>query len=317
MWQIRRQKRDKLKHRLGDKSPLSARAHRTAEQEALDAFTPPYRAERPDTITSPLLLASPHSGRLYPKPFLDQTRLSRDTLRLSEDCYVDRIFTPLTEMGIPFLQALFPRCFVDVNRSETEWPPEANPKTPANEISPRAKAGLGVIPTRIAQDLNIYSRPLRAKCIQARLDALYHPYHNALREMIAQTKAAMGHAVLLDCHSMPGVLASGQKRADIILGDRFRKSCQPETIDIVQEKLQALGYNVTRNIPYAGGFVTAHYGRPNMGVEAIQIEINKDLYLNPHTLEPTEGMEKLSQDMYTTIAHLHDTLKPSTRIAAQ
>lgn len=289
-----------------------------AEERALHAFSPAYALTLPKTIETPLILASPHSGRLYPGGFLDQTSLSQAKLRLSEDSYVDQIFHPLTNLGIPFLQALFPRCYVDVNRSATEWPPESLPKnaTSPHTISPRAKAGLGVTPTRIAQNLNIYTRPLLAKHIQARLDALYHPYHTALNTCIENTKAKMGNAVLLDCHSMPGLLASGQKRADIILGDQFGKTCHPHTIHILQNKLQSLGYNVTRNIPYAGGFVTTHYGRPDMAVEAIQIEINKDLYLNPLTLEPHAGMAKICEDFQLAITHLAKTLQ-TTPIAAQ
>lgn len=313
MWPLSRQKTNKT----GKAFIQSSRARRQAEKHTLEALTPAYTTVTPDIVTSPIVLASPHSGRLYPKSFLSQTRLTREELRLCEDCYVDQIFTPLTNTGLPFLHALFPRCFVDVNRSETEWPPNSVPNIPDNQISPRAKAGLGVTPTCIARDLEIYDRPLQAKHIQARLDQLYHPYHKALAQMIKRTKQAVGHAVLLDCHSMPGVLASGQKRADIILGDRFGKSCHPETIDILQEKLQALGYEVIRNVPYAGGFITTHYGRPNMGVQAIQIEINKDLYLNPHTLEVTDGMEKLSADMYKVIVCLQDTLKSADQIAAQ
>lgn len=313
MWQISRQKTNKI----GSIFAKSPRAHTQAEKHSLEAFTPAFTTITPNMITSPIVLASPHSGRLYPNSFLSQARLTRDELRLCEDCYVDQIFAPLTERGLPFLHALFPRCFIDVNRSETEWPPNSIPNIPDNKISPRAKAGLGVTPTCIARDLEIYDRPLRAKHIQARLDQLYHPYHKALAQMIERTKFSVGHAILLDCHSMPGVLASGQKRADIILGDRFGKSCHPETIDILQEKLQMLGYNVIRNIPYAGGFITTHYGRPNTGVQAIQIEINKDLYLNPQTLETTDGMETLSADMYRAIVHLHDALKSPHHIAAQ
>lgn len=313
MWPLSRQKNNKT----GRIFVKSSRAHRQAEKYSLEAFTPAFATITPDTITSPIVLASPHSGRLYPKSFLAQTQLNRDELRLCEDCYVDQIFNPLTDIGLPFLHALFPRCFVDVNRSETEWPPNSMPNMPENTVSPRARAGLGVTPTCIARDLEIYDRPLLAKHIQARLDQLYHPYHTALTRMIKRTKRAVGHAILLDCHSMPGVLACGQKRADIILGDRFGKSCHPETIDILQEKLQALGYNVIRNTPYAGGFITTHYGRPNMGVQAIQIEINKDLYLNPHTFEVTDEMEKLSVDMYRAIVYLQDVLNSPNHIAAQ
>ncbi|PHR59802.1 MAG: N-formylglutamate amidohydrolase [Robiginitomaculum sp.] len=302
---------------ISPKGQLNNKERNKAEAQALAALSPAFFQILPKTIKTPILIACPHAGRQYPQAFLKQTQLSLDELRLAEDSHVDEIFEPLTESGFPFLKALFPRCYIDVNRADTDWPPESVPHASQHTLSLHAKSGLGVTPTRITKELNIYTYPLPAEHIQARLDALYHPYHNALKDMIENTKAQFGHAVLLDCHSMPGKHASGQSRADIILGDRFGKSCHPNTINILQTLLFDLGYNVVRNIPYAGGFVTTHYGQPDTGVEAIQIEINKDLYLNPHTFTPHDGMAKICADLQTAVKELQSRLLADNKIAAQ
>ena len=305
MWSLSRKKKSAPRTKL--------------EKAILGALTPAYDLHQPSLQTTPLILASPHSGRRYPDEFQALTKLGLAQLRLGEDCYIDRIFKPLSACGIPFLCANFPRSYVDVNRRADEWPPETRAQIEKHpfEISPRARTGLGVVPTRISQDLDIYDHVLSPKHIQERLNHLYHPYHQALSRLIKSTHAQFGTAVLLDCHSMPGRLQSGAKRADFILGDRYGESCRPSTITHLETALQALGYSVTRNIPYAGGFITSHYGRPHRGVETLQIEINKDLYLNPHTLEPHSGMGELIGNLEKTVSSLANHLRPAINIAAQ
>lgn len=292
--------------------------HMRADMRAIGALTPAYALVPCQNPRSPLILASPHSGRTYPQGFLDQTNLPLSQLRLPEDSFVDEILMPLTKFGVPLLHALFPRCYVDVNRSADEIPPENLPKNNAfSRTSPRAHMGLGVIPTHISQGVPIYPRPLSAKQIETRLAALYRPYHNALSDLIEATKTKFGHTVLLDCHSMPGHAVSGKNRADFILGDRFGESCHPDTTNFLHDALETLGYSVTRNIPYAGGYITSHYGRPSQNVQAIQIEINKDLYLNHATLEPHDGMAQLTTHMQTVILALSNQLNTPDAIAAQ
>ncbi len=290
------------------------------EKQAVTAFPSAFDLVVSGNPPSPLLLSSPHSGRLYPQGFLGQTRLSADQLRLPEDCFVDQIIMPLGKYGIPVLQALFPRCYVDVNRSADELPPERPGKARAGFARPtsaRAHAGLGVIPTHIRQGMEIYARPLTDKQIQSRLDTLYHPYHNALNKLIESTKIKFGHVLLLDCHSMPGNVLAGHNRADFVLGDGFGETCHPATIDFLHAALEAQGYRVTRNNPYAGGYITRHYGRPDQSVEAIQIEINKDLYLDQDSLDVHAGMTRLMNDLQITILSLSNYLCDSEDIAAQ
>jgi len=209
----------------------------------------------------------------------------------------------VSSLGSPLLSAQFPRCFVDVNRAEDEltpdWPGAAEIATD------RAKAGFGVIPLILGEDKPIYKDPLPAKVAKARLETLYHPYHQALSALIDRAHAKFGQALVVDCHSMPGFAPLGARRADIVLGDRFGQSCQPEVMDIFERVFTSRQYSVTRNYPYAGGYVTTHYGQPSRGVEAIQIEINRDLYLNPVTLKPKrKGYSQLSADLKEITAEL-------------
>jgi len=272
------------------------RRRRHYEQECLAKFDPPIAVSRPPFAAGPLVLASPHSGRTYPKAFIDQSELPLHVLRQNEDALIDEMLGFAHHLDIPLISALFPRCFVDVNRDASEIPvhwqaPGAVPS------SARAEMGLGVIPTIIADKYPIYKRPLKPQQVLPRLDVLYHPYHAALADLIGGALAEFGSALLLDVHSMPGFTQLGQRRPDIVLGDRHGTSCQPETMAKIDNLFTARGYKVARNHPYAGGFVTSHYGRPAENMEVVQIEINRDLYLNPVTYARKTGYARLAADL--------------------
>ncbi len=268
------------------------------ERESLDVLSPAFVVSRPSLWRSGVIFASPHSGSIYPRSFTDRSVLSIAQLRKNEDIFIDKLFASCVKQGAPLLAAQFPRCYVDVNRSEDELPPEwsVSPTRP----TARAQAGLGVIPTHINESTAIYKRPLEAEIAQLRLSHLYRPYHNALQDLIADCMSRFGQVLLIDCHSMPGFSPMGARRPDIILGDRFGKACHPDTLTRVQRIFRASGYSVAVNYPYAGGFVTQHYGRPEAGIEALQIEVNRDLYLNPVTLAPKRGYE----DLATNLEHI-------------
>lgn len=274
------------------------RLRKNKETESLAAYEPAIEVYKPSTAAGPLILASPHSGRIYPDALLERSSLTLNQLRQNEDCYIDQMLGFARHMDIPLLSALFPRCFVDVNRDATELPKEWRPSK-TEPSTARAEIGLGVIPTIIGEKMSIYKRSLKVAEVLPRLDALYHPYHNALSSLIAGTLKDFGQALLLDCHSMPGFTQMGQRRADIVLGDRHGTACRPETIAKLETLFQARGYNVTRNHPYAGGYVTSHYGRPDENVEVIQIEINRDLYLNPVSFARKAGYARLADDLRT------------------
>lgn len=196
------------------------------ENRTIKALGSAITLETPPIPAAPLILASPHSGRQYPNALLSMSKLSPDQLRIGEDAYIDQLVMPLADYGIPVLAAKFPRCYVDVNRSPEELPPEYTSKTKANKkpVSSRARAGLGVVPSKIAQNMDIYKKPLTPQQAQNRIERFYKPYHAHLTRLLTNAHDHYGRAVLVDCHSMPGRGPSGEKRADIILGDRFGKS---------------------------------------------------------------------------------------------
>lgn len=285
-----------------------------AERSCLAALSPGHNIDRPDIWRAGIIFASPHSGNVYPQAFRDASILSAAQLRRNEDMFVERLVAGAVCAGAPLLSARFPRCYVDVNRAPDELP-QAWCDTPIKETV-RAQAGIGVVPTHMGERSPIYRKtPSRADA-QARLTQLYHPYHAALRGLIADAKACFGQALLIDCHSMPGFAPMGSRRPDIILGDRFGRSCHPETLFTLRQILQSEGFSVAVNYPYAGGFVTEHYGQPDTGVEVVQIEINRDLYLNPVTLAPKRGYDSVMDRMTRIVAQIIDVRTP-TALAAQ
>lgn len=289
------------------------KTHLRQEKESLDVLSPAFEVSRPAQWRAGVVFASPHSGNVYPKSFIERSHLTVAQLRRNEDIFIDKLFGPCIATGAPLLTALFPRCYVDVNRAENELPAEwlHEAATP----SARAQAGLGVIPTHMSETTQIYNQSLDIEVARMRLAHLYRPYHNALQDLLSDCVERFGQALLIDCHSMPGFSPMGSRRPDIILGDRFGKSCHPDTIARLQRIFRAAGYTVSTNYPYAGGFVTAHYGRPESGIEAVQIEINRDLYLNPVTLAPKRGYDRLAGDLVNIIREIIYQTIPDSRAA--
>lgn len=243
---------------------------------------------------------SPHSGRLYPKSFLTQTRLDRKTIRRSEDLHVDGLFADVTESGLPLHVANFPRAFVDVNREPYELDPrmfDGPLPAHANTGSARVAGGLGSIPRVVGDGIDIYSRRLPVRETLDRIEHVYKPFHRTLRQLLLRTQEQFGYCVLLDCHSMPSTVRTGERglAPDIILGDRFGVSAAPWVSDLAVEIFQSLGYSVVRNKPYAGGYITEHYGRPARGLHALQIEINRGLYMDETLMTLTSGFVPLRQ----------------------
>ena len=283
-------------------------------KSALKAFQPGHVLDRPQHWQAGIVFASPHSGNIYPESFVKASRLELNQLRRNEDIFIDDLVAPAVKYGAPLLTARFPRCFVDVNRAENEVPQKWS-NAPV-EPSARTHAGIGVVPTHINETLPIYEdEPSKAEAA-ARINGLYRPYHAALKEIISESVDIFGQALLIDCHSMPGFAPMGARRPDIVLGDRFGKSCQPETLAMFKALFAQAGYSVAINHPYAGGFVTTHYGQPKTGVEAIQIEINRDLYLNPVTLAPKRGYDALAENLDRIIGQIIQAAS-SQALAAQ
>ncbi len=288
---------------------LDAALQARLERDSVEAMGPPFELLRPDVWRAPVIFTSPHSGDIYPDSFLARADCPLSTLRMNEDAFIDELFAAAAGLGAPLLSARFPRCFVDVNRAPTELPPNWHaPNRPAKTTA-RAEAGFGVIPLMIAQNTPIYAQSPPKDVMFERLERLYQPYHAALQNLIDEALVLFGRAVVIDCHSMPGFAAMGARRADIVLGDRYGLSCSTHTMTVVERAFIQGGYNVVRNSPYAGGYVTTHYGRsaqdPERAVETVQIEINRDLYLNPVTIEKkSRGYEALSKNLEDIIWHI-------------
>jgi N-formylglutamate amidohydrolase len=272
---------------------------------------PAIEVVAPARLTTPCIFASPHSGRRYPPELLRMSRLDRHALRQSEDSYVDLLFESAPAFGAPLLRALFPRAWVDVNRSRDELDQRmfADPlPTTADTRSNRVRAGLGVIPRIVADGQDIYDRKLRFFEARRRLVACYDPYHEALSGLVAAARAKFGCAVIVDCHSMPSAggapFREGDRQIDFVLGDRFGASCAPAAAAMVEKALSDCGYLVSRNAPYAGGHVAAAYGRPADGVHVLQIEINRALYLDEKRIARTAAFDTLKRHLQTVIAEL-------------
>jgi N-formylglutamate amidohydrolase len=279
----------------------------------------------PAQQTVPFVFNSPHSGRYYPPDFLASTSLDKNEIRRSEDLLVDRLFLPVVRLGAPLVSAVYPRAYLDVNREPYELDPKmfvGRLPPYANVRSLRVAGGLGTIPRVVSDSANIYKEPLPVEEALRRIDRIYRPYHDTLRRLLAHTHVGFGLAILIDCHSMPSSIRGGPSRArpDFVLGDRFGASCMPELTDCAAATLQRLGYTICRNKPYAGGFITEHYGRPARGLHALQIEINRGLYMDEFRLKPNEGFVRLSADLGALAAALLrfvETMVESTREAAE
>lgn len=270
-------------------------------------LTPPFAIHAPETQTAPFVFCSPHSGRIYPQAFLAASRLDPVALRKSEDCFIDELFAATADLGAPLIAARFPRAFLDLNREPYELDPllfdDPLPDF-ANSQSVRVAGGLGTIARVVADGEEIYGRRIPLKAGLDRIDRLYIPFHAELARLIEATRQRFGYAILIDCHSMPSAsMAAAQgPRPDAVLGDRFGAACDVKVARTIKEAFLTLGFDVHMNRPYAGGYITEHYGRPARGVHAMQIELNRALYLNETTLSPTINYARLRDSLRALIA---------------
>ncbi|MEW6124715.1 MAG: N-formylglutamate amidohydrolase [Pseudomonadota bacterium] len=273
-----------------------------------DSIDPPFEILAPDDILAPFIFNSPHSGRIYPRAFVEQARLDFGALRRSEDSFVDELFADVVSAGMPLMRALFPRAFLDLNREPYELDPRMfDGRLPAfaNTRSIRVSGGLGTIARVVGDSQEIYQRRLTVAEALERIEAYYKPYHQALRRLVTRTQRRFGMAVLVDCHSMPsGPMREDGARADFVLGDRYGTSCSPVIPDLLERELTALGYLVVRNKPYAGGYITEHYGNPGSGLHAVQIEINRGLYMHEATYERAAAFYKVRADLAAVMGRL-------------
>ncbi len=291
-----------------------------------DELDPPFEILEPAATAGPVLFNSPHSGSVYPPDFLAASRLDIATLRRSEDSFVDELAAGVVGRGFPLMHAHFPRCFVDVNREPYELDPrmfEGRLPSFANTRSMRVAGGLGTVARVVGDAQEIYDQRIPVDDALQRIESLYKPYHRALRRLFSRVHRDFGAAVLIDCHSMPST--AGQRderqRPEFVLGDRYGTSCVPVVGETVERTLRGLGYTVSRNKPYAGGFITEHYGNPAAGLHALQLEINRALYMDERRYERSVHFATLARDLETLACRLGeiplDELRPFRAAAAE
>lgn len=278
-------------------------------------LSPPVDILDPRCPVVPIVVSSPHSGRIYPPCLLDQLALHPAHLRALEDGCVDRLFGDAPELGVPLVRARFARAFVDPNREPYELDPDLldGPLTvQANFVSAKARAGLGSIPSRVG-GRPIYQGRLTPDQIEQRIRVAYRPYHEALQALRTRALVEFGTVLLLDCHSMPGSMANGgnghaDRTVDVSLGDRFGRTCAHPIVDRIATFLTARGLTVARNRPYAGGHITCRYGSPSTAANALQIEIRRALYMDERSFRPHAGLQPLRALIRDMLADLVDLM---------
>ncbi len=277
-----------------------------------DIIDPAFEIRGTHAGMGPFVFNSPHSGRLYPRSFVEQARLDFSTLRRSEDSFVDELFEDVVLTGAPFMRALFPRAFLDLNREPYELDPrmfEGRLPPYANTRSLRVASGLGTIARVVGEAKEIYAHRLPLDEGLRRIETYYKPYHQALRDLLMQVRRQWGLVVLVDCHSMPSTsIREPGAAVDMVIGDRFGTSCSALVSDALERELCAAGYRVLRNRPYAGGFITEHYGNPTGGVHAVQIEINRALYMDEGAYQRTENFNRLRDNLRAAMVRVRETV---------
>ncbi|MDW4500076.1 N-formylglutamate amidohydrolase [Sulfitobacter sp. D35] len=283
---------------------------------------PAYDVHYPEDPRSCVVFASPHSGRDYPRTFLSETVLDAHSVRSSEDAYVDVLFDCAPVFGAPLLLAGAPRAFVDLNRSPDELDPSVIQGVMRQGHNPRVASGLGVIPRVVANGRAIYRGKMSLGEAQYRIDTYWKPYHVMLHSLLGRALQHHGQAVLIDCHSMPheamdGVARSGLRRPDVVLGDRFGAAAGGEVVDRVEAALIAAGFTVTRNAPFAGAYITQAYGRPSRGQHAVQVEIDRSLYMDERRVRPSENFQAVRDALRGAIAEIAQIGQGRVPLAAE
>lgn len=278
-------------------------------------MSPSHRVEYPSLRSTSAIFSSPHSGRDYGWGFLRRTVLDSRTIRSSEDAFVDELFATAPSHGAPLLSLNVPRAFVDVNRGAEELDPALIRGVEKGTHNPRVASGLGVIPRVVAGGRQIYRGKIPLAEAEARLRSHWHPYHARLKTLVNESHRLFGQAILIDCHSMPheaidSLCRGRREKPEIVLGDRFGASAGGEIVDEIELAFRDEGFKVGRNTPFAGAFTTQHYGRPSRGQHAIQIEIDRALYMNEAKLVPNGNFTTIRESLDRVIARIAEVGRP-------
>ncbi len=268
----------------------------------------------------PIVFSSPHSGRYYPDAFKSSLRVPLSDVRRLEDGRVDDLLRGVPASGPGVFNAVYARAYVDLNRHESEldcdmFADEATGLSAvAAERTTRVEAGFGCLPRLSGFGDPIYDAPLPAGEAEHRLATVWRPWHEALTRWLAAARQTSGMAVLIDCHSMPSIYCGRRMAPDIVLGDRRGASCDPLLMFAVHRYFERLGYRVDVNTPFAGGYITQRHGKPETGFHALQVEINRRLYLDESNISLTSGASRVRKDMAglaDCVVHTAERIKKS------
>lgn len=286
---------------------------------------PAFHLALPEEQTTSVVFASPHSGRDYPWSFLRKSVLDDVQIRSSEDAFVDLLLQDVPETGAPLISAKLPRAFIDLNRNVDELDAALIEGVAKVVHNPRVASGLGVIPRVVSSGRAIYRGKIPLSEAQRRIRDYWRPYHDSLGTLLHDNLRKFGQSILIDCHSMPGeaidaIARQGVTRPEVVLGDRFGVSAAPEIVDRIEAAFRHAGFSVVRNAPFAGAFITQHYGRPSRGQHAVQVEIDRSLYMNEEKVEPNANFEEIKSlltAVATEIADIGRRQRPQQPLAAE
>lgn len=284
---------------------------------------PAHVLTRPVLRNTSLIFASPHSGRQYPQAFLRRAALDEHEIRSSEDAFVDLLFDCAPQHGAPFLAAGTPRAYVDLNRAPEELDPALIEGIRRMAHNPRIASGLGVIPRVVANGRPIYRGKMALEEAHARIAGHWRPYHEMLQTLLDESHSLFGEAILIDCHSMPHEALEnlgpiGAPRPDVVLGDRFGAAATASVVERIEAAFAAAGLRVLRNMPFAGAYITQHYGRPSRRQHAVQIEIDRGLYMDERKITPNAHFDDFRKLLNGVIADLTTIGRPEVvRVAAE
>ena len=277
--------------------------------------TKPYRLIEPEALLSGIVIASPHSGRNYLSSVKEQSILDPITLRSSEDAFVDELMDFAPALGIPLICSEIPRAFVDLNRGRDELDPAIIEGIKPNRQNPRVISGLGVIPRVVANGKEIYSGKLSKEAAIERLENFWDPYHSKLAELLDRARQQFGYSILIDTHSMPheAILnaSSSFRTSQIVLGDRYGATCAPEIINDLIKLISKNGLRASRNIPFSGAYIVQKYGSPGLNRHAIQLEIDRSIYMNERKIQKLDKFHKLKnklQNIMRDFSQIHTCL---------
>lgn len=267
----------------------------------MDAHQPPFWIVPAEAgRATPLVFASPHSGDVYPE---DMAAIApARAVRSAEDAAVDQLIDCAAAEGASLIAARIGRAYVDLNRAPDEWDPALIVDAVAPAVSAKAQAGYGVVARLAGDGTPLYDRRLTRAEAEARVARVHAPYHAALAEMMQATRARFGRAVLIDWHSMPSRATNGA--VDVVLGDRHGTSCEAMLTRRLRRLFEAQGLTVGLNRPYAGGYATQAWGRPEEGFQAIQVELSRGLYWDETAWGPSPGWKRCRSALGRVIAGL-------------